>query len=158
VSRQIEFGNDGLIDSLTHVMAPALFYQNFQREMSAADRQGRNISVISIWLKLGKNEKSIKPADFEEQLIKLGFGISANLRGDEFLTRIFENGFLIAIRGNESEAGSALQRICARVEETLKAGWILGELRIQSFTLERKVKESLLDFLDRIDEAQFGIR
>lgn len=158
MSRQIEFGNDGLIDSLTHVMAPALFYQNFQREISAVDRQGGNISAISFWLAPEQNGKSIEPAHLEEEIIKLGSQISANLRGDEFLTRIFEKGFLIAIRGDESEAKLALLRICARVEEHLKAGWILGELKIQSFILGRNAKESLLDFLDRIDEVQFGLR
>ena len=100
----IEFSNNGVIDSLTHAPAPAVFLKNLQREYASAQREKRIISIISI-------QSSPHEIITEPQLTALARTIVSHLRSDEFFSRISETGYWIAIRGGFAAAGNLAMRI-----------------------------------------------
>lgn len=101
---EIEFNNNGFIDSLTHAPAPAVFLRSLQREYAGAQREKRRISIISI-------QSSTHEIITEPQLTALARTIVSHLRGEEFFTRISETGYWIAVRGGFAAAGNLAKRI-----------------------------------------------
>lgn len=106
---EIEFKNNGLIDSLTHAPAPAVFFENLRREFSSAKREGRNISLISL------QSLTIETVT-EPQLTALARAIVRHLRSDEFFTRISESGFWICVKGDSIAAENLATRIVDHVD------------------------------------------
>lgn len=102
--KNLEFKNNGVIDSLTHAPAPAIFLHNVQREFVSAARDKRTISILSI-------QASPHEIVTEPQLTALARTIVRHLRAEEFFTRISETGYWIAIRGGSASAGSLALRI-----------------------------------------------
>ena len=100
----IEFSNNGVIDSLTHAPAPAIFLQNLRREFAGAQREKRALSIISI-------QSSPHEIITEPQLTALARTIVTHLRSDEFFSRISETGYWIAVRGGVASAGKLANRI-----------------------------------------------
>ena len=100
----VEFGNNGVIDSLTHAPAPAIFLVNLQREYSSAQREKRFISIISI-------QASPHGIATEPQLTALARTIVQHIRAEEFFSRISETGFWIAVRGGEVASKNLASRI-----------------------------------------------
>ena len=100
----IEFRNNGVIDSLTHAPAPAIFLSNLEREFARAKRLAHpelsthsqteskwtdsHISIISLrW----EPPKIIESADceyIEAQMVAMARSIVKLLRGDEFVARL----------------------------------------------------------------------
>ena len=106
----IEFQNNGLTDSLTHTPAPAVFFENLEREFARSKREKSSLSIISIQ---AVNSVTVS----EPALIALARTISRHVRGDEFFTRISETGFWIAVRAREGAAGNIAQRIVSITDE-----------------------------------------
>ena len=107
---KIEFSNNGVIDSLTHAPAPAIFLQNLQREFASAQREARSISLISI-------QSSHHEVVTDPQLTALARTIVRHLRSNEFFTRISETGYWIAVRGGAPAAGNLAMRIIDNEEK-----------------------------------------
>ena len=100
----LEFSNNGVVDSLTHSPAPAIFLENVKREHSNALREMRPISILSIQARDSANVTSA-------QLIEMARLITKHMRSGEFYSRISESGFWISVRGSEAAAITLSQRI-----------------------------------------------
>ena len=100
----LEFSNNGVVDSLTHSPAPAIFLENVKREHSNALREMRPISILSIQARDSTNVTSA-------QLIEMARLITKHMRSGEFYSRISESGFWISVRGSEAAAITLSQRI-----------------------------------------------
>ena len=100
----LEFSNNGVVDSLTHSPAPAIFLENVKREHSNALREMRPISILSIQARDSTNVTSA-------QLIEMARLITKHMRSGEFCSRISESGFWISVRGSEAAAITLSQRI-----------------------------------------------
>lgn len=106
--REVEFANDGISDSLTLTMSPALFQDNLKREIASAKRERRELCVISITV---RPESFPSLAAFQEALIELAFGLRGGLRGGDFFARVSDSGFWILLRTDESNAGLVIARL-----------------------------------------------
>jgi GGDEF domain-containing protein len=103
--KSLEFKNDGLLDSLTGVAAPAIFLESAAREFASARRDQRPLSILSLRSSHAPNALT------EIDLVALARSIQKVIRKEEFFTRISESGFWIAVRG-DAKAGQLLsQRI-----------------------------------------------
>ena len=109
----LEFSNNGFIDSLTHAPAPAVFLSSLSREHAGASRDSRTLSILSI---RPTNSSTLT----ELQLISMARTIVSHLRSGEFFSRISEDGYWIAVRGDKSSASKLSERILG---QSLKGKW-----------------------------------
>jgi hypothetical protein len=117
----IEFHNNGVIDSLTHAPAPAVFLEILKREHARYSRSAQPISVISLSIQLGtppKNDYSL-----EQRLIDMTRRIRREMRSDETFCRISECGFWVVINGNFDDAEAVAQRIVKYVGSENAQTW-----------------------------------
>jgi len=139
--RAIEFESDGIADSLTSSMAPALFHENLKREISTADREGRELTIVSV---LVDPENYLSAGEYQESLIALAFALEKNLRGGDFFARISDCGFWILLRTNEETAESVINRLDLprRDELTIK----LAARKLSNYS----------EWIERIDQLHFN--
>jgi len=103
-----EFKNDGIVDSLTGVAAPAIFLEGIAREFATARRDQRPLSILSLQSsQLLHAPNALTNIELEVELIALARRIKVVLRKGEFFTRISESGFWIAVRA-DSQASEIL--------------------------------------------------
>lgn len=138
----IEFHNNGVIDSLTHAPAPAVFLENISREAASARRGRYSLTIMSL--------RGVEPT--EAQLIHLARCIVRHLRSDEFFTRISETGFWIAVRGQESDALALTQRILETIGSDLKS----YERVWSASAIEYRPEMSLDQWIRSADEIHFA--
>ena len=139
--RDIEFKSDGVTDSLTSSMAPALFHENLKREIATASREGRELTIVSALL---NPEEYSSAGEYQESLIALAFALEKNLRGGDFFARISDCGFWILLRTNEETAESVINRLDLprRDELTIK----LAARKLSGYA----------EWIDRIDQLHFN--
>ena len=139
--REIEFRSDGVSDSLTSSMSPALFHENLKREISTADREGRELTIVSV---LVDPENYLSAGEYQESLIALAFALEKNLRGGDFFARISDCGFWILLRTNEETAESVINRLDLprRDELTIK----LAARKLSNYS----------EWIERIDQLHFN--
>ena len=106
--REVEFQNDGLTDSLTQSMSPALFHEALKREIASAKRDGRDLAILTIAQRPG-DFASI--SEFQEGLIKVAFALEHGLRGGDFFARVSDGGFWALIRTSQSNGQLVLDRL-----------------------------------------------
>jgi len=114
--REIEFKSDGVTDSLTSSMAPALFHENLKREIATASRESRELTIVSAVLNL---ENYLSAGEYQESLIALAFALEKNLRGGDFFARISDCGFWILLRTDEETAARVINRLDLPCREEL---------------------------------------
>ena len=138
--RDIEFKSDGVTDSLTSSMAPALFHENLKREIATASREGRELTIVSALL---NPEEYSSAGEYQESLIALAFALEKNLRGGDFFARISDCGFWILLRTNEETAESVINRLDLprRDELTIK----LAARKLSGYA----------EWIERIDQLHF---
>lgn len=102
--RVLEFSNNGIIDSLTHAPAPAVFLNNLSREYANAMREDRSLSILSL-------RPCVVGVITELQLLAMSKKIVHLLRHGEFFSRISEDGYWIAVRGDSTAAQVLGERI-----------------------------------------------
>ena len=105
--RDLEFGSDGISDSLTLTMSPALFHESLKREISTAKRDGRDISIVSISLTV---ESFPSISALQQSLIELAFTLRNELRGGDFFARTSDVGFWVLIRAPQTQAHLMVER------------------------------------------------
>jgi len=139
--REIEFRSDGVTDSLTSCMAPALFHENLKREISTADREGRELTIVSVVV---DPEKYLSPGEYQESLIALAFALEKNLRGGDFFARLSDCGFWILLRTDEVSAQGVIDRLDLprREELTIK----LAARKLSNYG----------EWIERIDQLHFN--
>lgn len=106
--REVEFQSDGVSDSLTQSMSPALFHEALKREIAAAKRDQRELAVLTIAL---HPDDFVSVALFQEGLIKVAFTLTQGLRGGDFFARISDRGFWALLRTSESNGQLVLDRL-----------------------------------------------
>ena len=136
----LEFSNNGLIDSLTHAPAPAVFLSSLSREHAGASRDSRTLSILSI---RPTNSSTLT----ELQLISMARTIVSHLRSGEFFSRISEDGYWIAVRGDKSSASKLSERILG---QSLKGKW-------RTSIIECAPSQSLEKWLSLSDQTHFSI-
>ena len=106
--RDIEFRSDGLTDSLTAGMSPALFHENLKREIATAEREARELTIASLVL---QPTAFTSVATFQEALVEIAFAIKDGLRGGDFFARVSDTGFWVLLRTDESGAAGVINRL-----------------------------------------------
>jgi len=138
--REIEFRSDGVSDSLTSSMSPALFHENLKREISTADREGRELTIVSV---LVDPENYLSAGEYQESLVALAFALEKNLRGGDFFARVSDCGFWILLRTEEVSAQGVIDRLDLprRDELTIK----LAARKLSNYS----------EWIERIDQLHF---
>ena len=139
--REIEFRSDGVSDSLTSSMSPALFHENLKREISTADREGRELTIVSV---LVDPENYLSAGEYQESLVALAFALEKNLRGGDFFARVSDCGFWILLRTEEVSAQGVIDRLDLprRDELTIK----LAARKLSNYG----------EWIERIDQLHFN--
>ena len=138
--REVEFANDGISDSLTLTMSPALFHENLKREIASAKRDRRELAVISILLRPAGFQSL---AAYQEALIEVAFAVRTGLRGGDFFARVSDCGFWILLRTAESNADLIIER------------WQLAHRsHLEIHTVARSGSE-FSEWIERIDQLHF---
>jgi len=138
--RAVEFQSDGVADSLTLTMAPALFHVNLKREIASAKRENRDLAVLSISL---RPDRFATVAEFQEGLIALAFALRTSLRGGDFFARISDRGFWVLLRTGEVDAGLIVKRLDLPRHEDY-----------ESYIVARKYDE-YTQWIERLDQLHF---
>ena len=139
--REIEFKSDGIADSLTSSMAPALFHENLKREISTADREGRELTIVSV---LDDPENYLSAGEYQESLIALAFALEKNLRGGDFFARISDCGFWILLRTDEETAAAVVDRLDRPRRDGL------------TIKLAARKLSNYSEWIERIDQLHFN--
>ncbi len=138
--RDVEFRSDGIADSLTLTMSPALFHENVKREISTAKRENRDLAILSI---SQKPEYFHSLAEFEQSLIELAFTLRSELRGGDFFARVSDIGFWVLLRTSETNVQSIIERLkLARQDE------------LDIFIVAREADDHS-EWIERIDQIHF---
>jgi hypothetical protein len=140
----LEFSNNGLFDSLTHAPAPAVFHANLSRAHAAAVREERAISILSLKA-LPSNSVT------EVQLIETAKKIQQHLRHGEFFSRISEDGYWIAVRGDSTAAHNLGKRILAESNS-----YSQNKDQWRARVIEFSDKGSLNEWIQACDLRHFG--
>lgn len=120
----VEFHNNGVIDSLTHAPAPAIFLENLKREHARFSRSTQPISVISF--SLAPSSLTGDGSTDEEKLIEMARRIRREMRSDEFFTRISEYGFWAYINGSYYDAEALASRIVKKLGSKRENTWYIS--------------------------------
>lgn len=125
-------------------MAPELFYGNLRREIAAANREHRALSIISFVI-IRRDVAGVEETDpaFSERIIKVSSLISHGTRADEFFSRISEDGFWVFIRGNKANAHIAAER--ANLDSDIRVN-----------VIEREENETFHSWIGRVDGFHFS--
>ena len=139
--REIEFQSDGLTDSLTQTMSPAIFHEALKREIASAKRDERELAVLALSL---ENQAFTTVAQFQEALIQIAFALRMGLRGGDFFARISDNGFWVLLRTDEVNVEAIVKRLDLPHRDHL-----------QSQIVARKFAE-YSEWVERIDSIHFN--
>ncbi len=139
--REIEFKSDGVTDSLTSSMAPALFHENLKREIATASRESRELTIVSAVLNL---ENYLSAGEYQESLIALAFALEKNLRGGDFFARISDCGFWILLRTDEETAARVINRLDLPCREEL------------TIKLAARKLSGYKEWIEQIDQLHFS--
>ena len=148
--RRVEFESDGLVDSLTHALAPARFQEILQSELSKADRAHLKIAVISAKNKSfeisSHDSEKNRTKEVEVELKCFAEIVSSLLRSGDEIGRISEDGFWILIHGDRQAAERAIGRFTELIHQ---ADWHLN-------ICESESGESIKNLLRRVDLIHFA--
>lgn len=143
------FSHDGLKDSLTHLAAPPLFYEELRRELSRAERSGQSFSLIRLVLQVGtSNQKST----YEVEILNFAETLTRLSRSEDLCARLGEREFVILLRGSEGVAMNFIERVTSKwivaIEENLGDATYPD---VMSSHLMSRLGEGVLDLLNRLD-------
>lgn len=136
---QVEFSNNGTLDSLTGAPAPKVFFENLAREISKSKRKFQPISIVMVQVLpdfalapdkvlvetsntknknvQNKSNINIRGSAYERELILVGRCLKSNMRGGDFYSRIADNGFWICLQGDAIDAQNAVNRFALKISE-----------------------------------------
>ncbi|CAB4746606.1 unannotated protein [freshwater metagenome] len=131
---QVEFSNNGALDSLTGAPAPKVFFDNLAREISKSKRKFQAVSIVMVQVlpdfvlvpdkALGTISKNKNETDanlhgsaYEKELISVGRCLKSSMRGGDFYSRIADNGFWICLQGDSVDAEKAVKRFALKISE-----------------------------------------
>jgi GGDEF domain-containing protein len=133
------FAHDGLHDSVTRLSAPPLFYESLKREISLAERNKTDLTLLRIVL---ESDGSLA----EATLISFADLLTNAFRLEDYKARLGELEFLILLQGKVDLASYVTERLIAR--------WALEGppgVRLAYSLLEYKAGQSALEWMNRLD-------
>lgn len=138
---ELEFANDGVRDSLTGAMAPALFHQALLREIASADREARELVIASVRIRPAANTSM---AGLAQELIALAFLVKSHLRGGDFFSRISDTGFWLLLRTDQTGAAHVIDRLN-----------LSHRTEVETALISRST-DTYEQWIARIDQSHFG--
>jgi len=145
---EIEFANNGILDSLTGSPAQSVFLKQLRQAVSRADRSGEDVCILT--LRLSKDTSSANSDGVKGQaldLIAIAQTLNRSIRGGDFYTRMSQLGFWICLKGDSVEAQAAVKRF----RDGLNS--IESEIAFEIF--ERSESVPLARWIDEIDKSYF---
>jgi len=139
------FKNNREIDLLTGTIAPNQFNQIVRRDSQLSDRNGSNLSIISISINMKKIHNQDSQLFLENALIEVNFKLKQIFRNSDCICRISQLGFWVLVTGVDDEIS---QDILKRVKQVLPNYF---EIEIS----HRTKGQSQLDWYSQIDELHF---
>ena len=147
--------HDGLRDSLTHLAAPGLFYEELRRELARTRRSGEPLSLIRLVLRpIELEAKGVLTSTYEVEVLSFSQTLSRLSRAEDVCSRMGPLEFLILLHGNQSIALNLVERIALAWNTDLleDAGPdYQGRVRLASSQLTSHSGEIALEFLNRLD-------
>lgn len=155
------YSHDGLKDSLTHLAAPTLLYEELRRELARAVRCGEPISLIRFVLSPSIASDSISSgrdvngsSKYETEIITFSHCLALQSRDEDICARMGEREFLSLLRGGLVAA----ERLSLRIFESWRDGLekrktSCGEdlLNLSIYLAQAEKGETSLTLLNRLD-------
>jgi GGDEF domain-containing protein len=156
----VMYSHDGLRDSLTHLAAPTLFYEELRRELARTARGGYPISLVRFVLAsstgLPGNYAGNPLANSEDEVIRFAHVLTQMSRVEDVCARMGEVEFVCMIRGVNEATQSFVSRICLawQTENPLHVTrQTIDQARLSVSFLASTDGEGALDILARLDRA-----
>lgn len=152
------YSHDGFRDSLTHLVAPILFYEELRRELSRATRAQETISVIRFVLL--PDERPVHEdgfasySEFEGHVVNFAQILTIYSRDEDVCARMGELEFACILHGGEEASQTFVSRISSNwhaVETSGNESRVDTIVRLKAASLVSKIGESALDLLNRLD-------
>ena len=151
---EIEFANNGILDSLTGSPAQSVFLKQLRQAISRTDRSGAALSILTLRLskdlRLLKDIARVKSDEIKDRsldLIAIAQILKSSIRGGDFYTRMSQFGFWICLHGDSSEAEAAVKRFRDGLDGLKSA--VTFEI------FERDKSAPLASWIDEIDKSYF---
>ena len=145
---EIEFANNGILDSLTGSPAQSVFLKQLSQAISRTDRSGADLSILT--LRISKDIARVKSDEIKDRsldLIAIAQILKSSIRGGDFYTRMSQIGFWICLHGDSSEAEAAVKRLRDGLDGLKSA--VTFEI------FERNKSVPLASWIDEIDKSYF---
>ncbi|MBI3428965.1 MAG: hypothetical protein HY050_02685 [Actinobacteria bacterium] len=146
--------HDGLKDSLTHLAAPGLFYEELRRDLARVRRSGEQLCLIRLLLRPLEPEAKALVSGYEIEVLSFSQTLKRLSRAEDICSRMGDLEFLTLLRGNGSVAMNLVKRIALTWESDLLAHAgpdFKSRVRLASSQLSSLSGESALEFLNRLD-------
>jgi GGDEF domain-containing protein len=147
------FSHDGLRDSLTHLAAPPYFYENLRRDLSTAERNKSQVTLIRFQifptqdeLEIGEEENPIQRSHYEVAILAFSEILKSNIRVEDLCARLGRFEFTLILRAGHEVAAMLAQRVLEEWKDEL---FICKSSHISAFT-----GESSLELLNRLDNQE----
>jgi len=147
------FSHDGLRDSLTHLAAPPYFYENLRRDLSTAERNKSQVTLIRFQifptqdeLEIGEEENPIQRSHYEVAILAFSEILKSNTRVEDLCARLGRFEFTLILRAGHEVAAMLAQRVLEEWKDEL---FICKSSHISAFT-----GESSLELLNRLDNQE----
>jgi len=147
------FSHDGLRDSLTHLAAPPYFYENLRRDLSTAERNKSQVTLIRFQifptqdeLEIGEEENPIQRSHYEVAILAFTEILKSNIRVEDLCARLGRFEFTLILRAGHEVAAMLAQRVLEEWKDEL---FICKSSHISAFT-----GESSLELLNRLDNQE----
>ena len=146
---------DGLRDSLTHLAAPGLFYEEMRRELARSKRNGDQLSLIRLVLRPITSElRNNSDSEYEVEVLSFSQTLHRLSRAEDICSRMGRLEFLTLLHGNDSAASNLIERITSAWHSDLlihTGPGYLSRVTLASSQLSSLSGEGSLDFLNRLD-------
>jgi GGDEF domain-containing protein len=147
------FSHDGLRDSLTHLAAPPYFYENLRRELSIAQRNESELSLVRFLLspsepRIPSTRSKREPSDsyYEVAILSFSETLKASIRSEDLCARLGELEFTLILKGSPEIAISLAERVLR--------SWTCEGFACRYSVLAVDSGESSLEILNRLDTQE----
>jgi GGDEF domain-containing protein len=124
--------HDGRHDSLTHLLAPPLYYEEMARELARFQRSAIELCVIRL---------EIPSTSSVDEIMKFADELSNSARTEDLIARIGEFEFALLVRGDLK----VVEKFIARIN---------FEIEISYACVAPKAGEATLELLNRLDQIE----
>ena len=185
-SSQIEFANNGIVDSLTGSPAPSIFRSELFRASARSHRGGGEICIITfrtfrtVRASNSESKQRSKKSDAQKKILnsldqiqtlkilEIAETLKNSIRGGDFFTRMSVSGFWLCFHGGKIEAMTAVARILENLNELNKRNLAAASnpseraADFAQFEVKTAIHSSpkpmdLSAWIDEIDQSYFAV-